>query len=197
LVSLQTVEQILLTERIGTPTGGLSEYPAYFLDADAPNHTAAVAAEVKKRGFSPDYLEAQLQGLSERILGIQALVGILVLLILVFAGLSIVNTLSQAVRQRRRELGVLAALGFGRLWIGSLVAMEAVITSAIGGVLGVALAFAITEAFRFVVPTLQVSIPLLDVAVVLAGVFPFAAAAALAPVLLVNRLDPVEVLRNE
>jgi putative ABC transport system permease protein len=108
----------------------------------------------------------------------------------------IVNTLQLSIHERRRELGVLRALGASRRAVRRMVRYESVITATIGGALGLALgiffAGVVTasldeEGLHFQVPWLPV-VGLLGLAVVL-GVL-----AAIGPARRASRLDVLGAL---
>jgi putative ABC transport system permease protein len=62
----------------------------------------------------------------------------LLALSIVIALLGIVNTLALSIIERTREIGLLRAVGLGRLQLAGVIAIEAVLTSVYGTVLGVA-----------------------------------------------------------
>ena len=62
----------------------------------------------------------------------------LLALSIVIALLGIVNTLALSVIERTREIGLLRAVGLGRLQLGGIIAIESVLTAVYGTVLGVA-----------------------------------------------------------
>jgi putative ABC transport system permease protein len=69
-----------------------------------------------------------------------SILGAVFFTILLVAG----NTMSQAVRERTGELGVLKAIGFTNLQVLSLVLLESCLLSVLGGVLGLGLAWMFT-----------------------------------------------------
>jgi len=83
----------------------------------------------------------QLSGLIHGIIAISGILWVVVLLIMGFAFYMIVN-------ERRREIGLMRAMGASRLDIGSLILGEASLLSLAGGVAGVALGFAVLVSFK-------------------------------------------------
>jgi putative ABC transport system permease protein len=55
------------------------------------------------------------------------------------------NTMAQSVRERTREIAVLKTLGFGNLTVLTLVLAESVLITMLGGVIGLALSFAVVK----------------------------------------------------
>ncbi|MDY7228120.1 ABC transporter permease [Hyalangium rubrum] len=118
------------------------------------------------------------------------------LLSLVVGGIGILNIMLVSVTERTREIGIRKALGARKWRILGQFAIEAVILSLVGGVIGVALGFGLAFLGRWMLgfPTV---VPLWAVALALGmsslvglvfGIYPAARAA---------RLDPVEAMRSE
>ena len=118
------------------------------------------------------------------------LVYVLLALAVIVSLFGLVNTLALAIHERRRELGLLRAVGASRRQVRQMVRYESVITSLIGAVLGLAIGsvFAVTLArsiggagfvISFPVPTLVVLVILAALAGVAAAVLPARRAARL------------------
>ena len=115
-------------------------------------------------------------------------------LALVLASIGLYGVLTYAVSQRRRELGVRAALGASRLALVSLVLREGLAASTIGVVLGLAGAGALTRLMR---ATLFGVAPLDPVSFAIAPLVlvPVALAACLLPANRAASTDPADALR--
>ncbi|MBZ4417519.1 ABC transporter permease [Myxococcus sp. RHSTA-1-4] len=118
------------------------------------------------------------------------------LLSLLVGGIGILNIMLVAVTERTREIGIRKALGAKKRRILAQFALEAVVLSLVGGVLGVALGVALAHLARWVMG-LPTEVPGWAVALSLAmscgvglgfGIYPAARAA---------KLDPVEAMRTE
>lgn len=83
----------------------------------------------------------QLSGLIKAILVISLVLWFIVLLIMAFAFYMIVN-------ERRREIGLLRAMGANKIHIASLLMNEAVLLSAVGGAAGIALGYGVLFSFK-------------------------------------------------
>ena len=113
---------------------------------------------------------------------------------LVVAGILIMNVMLMAVAQRTAEIGLCKALGAGQLQIMALIVIEALLLSAIGGLIGLALGFAgswITVQFY---PTLQTTPPLWAIAAALGTALGTGFIFSLLPARRAARLDPIQAL---
>jgi putative ABC transport system permease protein len=124
-------------------------------------------------------------------------VGALGSISLLVGGVGIVTIMTIAVAERTSEIGLLVALGARRRTILGLFLGEAVVLSALGGVLGLAIGIGLAQLIRLSVPALPVHTPLLfavlaELVAVIIGL-----AAGVLPARRAARLDPVEALRAE
>lgn len=105
------------------------------LEAVRSGLTEAAAPYVVVSVMDNEEFADQLAGQVNQILVIlYALLGLSV----VIAVLGIVNTLALSVAERTREIGLLRAVGLGRLQLASVVTIESVLTAVFGTVLGLA-----------------------------------------------------------
>jgi putative ABC transport system permease protein len=123
----------------------------------------------------------------------------LLILAIVISLFGIANTLALSIHERRRELGMLRAIGMSRRQVRTMVRYESVITALIGAILGMVLgivfATLIAQPLKDEGFTLSYPIPSLVVLLVLsalAGVL-----AAIPPARRASRLDVLESLQYE
>ena len=137
-----------------------------------------------------------ITGLRDRLFGTIFLVAIAVPAIaLVVGGIVVMNIMLVSVTERTKEIGIRKALGARRNDILKQFLVEAVVLSAIGGAVGVLIAWGLGRGVSaFLIPTyLSITAVIVAVSVsgtigVLAGIFPAWKAA---------RLDPIEALRAD
>jgi putative ABC transport system permease protein len=173
---------------------------------DAVDVKAAEDA-IKKMGFSAFSLLDATQSL-------RLVFGVFDLLLLIFGGLAlvvaslgIVNTLVMAILERRREIGVLKALGAADRVVQGLFFAEAAAMGLLGGVLGVALGWLIARALNFgtdvylsrqQLPSVAVAaVPWWMVAFAILFSILVSLAAGIYPASRAAKLNPVEALRYE
>jgi putative ABC transport system permease protein len=127
------------------------------------------------------------------------LVYALLLLAIVISVFGIANTLALSIHERRRELGMLRAIGMSRCQVRTMIRYEAVITALIGAILGMALG--IVFAALIAQPLKDEGFTLSYPVGSLIGLLVFAAVigvlAAIAPARRASRLDVLESLQYE
>ena len=122
-----------------------------------------------------------------------ALVGIASVSLTV-AGVGIMNVMLVSVAERRREIGLLKALGASDRQVLAAFLAEAVVLSSAGGALGVGAGFAAVRAFVRVYPTFPASPPAWSVAAALGVSVLVGAVFGVVPARRATRLDPVAAL---
>lgn len=166
-----------------------------------------VEEAIKKQGYNTFSIMDASRGLQKAFTFLYMFLGIFGSLALVVASLGIVNTLVMAILERRREIGIMKALGASDGDVKWIFFVEAGSMGALGGTLGVALGWMIgrvinlgtnwymirqnfkPENFWYVPMWLVVVGIVFSVVVSLfAGLYPASRAA---------RLDPVQALRHE
>jgi putative ABC transport system permease protein len=111
----------------------------------------------------------------------------------------IVNTLVLSVYERTREIGMLRAIGTSRGQLRRMVRYESVITSAIGGVLGigVGIVFAYVVTTRYARDGFVFSVPYAQLVVLFAVALVVGVAAAVLPARRAARIDILEAIHHE
>ena len=91
---------------------------------------------------SEDFAAALADQVNQILVILYALLG----LSIVIAILGIINTLALSVIERTREIGLMRAVGLGRLQLAGIITIESVLTAVFGTVVGVALGVAVAAA---------------------------------------------------
>lgn len=209
---IQTAEAMNLmqpadTQQLVRSAPGARTYSMLAVRMKSAAYAEKVEESVKKMNYSAySYLDAT-KSIRRFFAVLDMFLGIFGSLALAVASLAIVNTLVMAVLERRREIGIMKALGASDADVKKLFFAEAATMGLTGGALGVALGWGIGRAINFgtnlylhkmKMPAENLwTVPLWLVAgavvfavlvSVLAGIYPAARAA---------KLDPVQALRYE
>jgi putative ABC transport system permease protein len=182
-------------------------FTALTVRVNSPKDVAAVEAAIKKMGFNAFSLLDATKGLRLVFTVFDLFLGLFGSLALTVASLGIINTLVMAILERRREIGVLKALGATDGDVKSLFFAEAAAMGFFGGLCGVALGWFIGQALTWGtglylrqqdLPSVKISyvpwwlalsaIAFATLVSLLAGLYPASRAA---------RLNPVDALRYE
>ena len=118
--------------------GNTSTYGSVILKAHSAADVPAITRAVRAQGLDVDQTAQQASDLMSGATALASLVGVLVL---VLAALNIAHSFVAMLAERRRELGILRAVGASRGDILGVVLLQASFLGAAGGVLGVAAAW--------------------------------------------------------
>ncbi|HKQ88757.1 MAG TPA: FtsX-like permease family protein [Candidatus Acidoferrales bacterium] len=187
--------------------GGRSNYASLTVRVDDPAQVEVIEDNIKARGFGAFSLLDASKNLT-LIFGVfDTLFGSFGGLALVVASLGIVNTLVMAILERRREIGILKALGASDGDVKKLFFTEAGCMGLLGGVIGVVLGWAIGRGINFGanvylhrqnLPSIQLTaVPIWMVLFAIAISIGVSLAAGLYPASRAAKLNPVEALRYE
>jgi len=186
---------------------GRNAYQSLTVRVKSPALVKDVEDAIKPMGFATYSLLDATSNLRQVFAVFDLLMGIFGSLALIVASLGIINTLVMAILERRREIGVLKALGAADGDIRKLFFVEAGVMGLIGGLLGVAIGWLIGFGMNFAtntylrrqsLPPLKVSsVPWWMVAAAIAFSIAVSLAAGLYPASRAARLNPVEALRYE
>jgi putative ABC transport system permease protein len=201
---------VLQPGNIRDTTRAFSNVPTYStvsVRVKSANDVQGVEDAVKKLGFNTFSIVDATRSLRQFFAVLDLFLGIFGSLALAVASIGIVNTLVMAILERRREIGIMKAIGASDSDVKGLFFAEAGVMGVAGGVVGVALGWTIgrlinigTNVYlkRQSFPPQQIwstpwwlvtgAIGFAIVVSLLAGLYPAARAA---------RLDPVQALRYE
>ncbi len=137
---------LLDSMRAPAPT---STYQALVVRVAGPTQVRAVEDAVKRMGFRTFSLLDATQNLRRFFAVLDLFLGMFGSLALAVASLGIINTLVMAILERRREIGIMKALGASDRDIKRLFFAEAGAMGLAGGLAGVALGWAIGRVINF------------------------------------------------
>src|SRR5579872_1157710 len=116
---------------------------------------------------------------------------------LLVGGIGVMNIMLVSVTERTREIGVRKAIGARRIDIVIQFLTEAVVLTGLGGLLGMLFGWMVSQAARFVFPTLPTAVPLWAAALGVLASVAIGVFFGLWPANKAARLDPVVALRYE
>jgi putative ABC transport system permease protein len=182
-------------------------YASLSVRAKSPSQVEALETSIKGLGFRAFSLLDASKSLRIFFTVFDLLVGIFGSLALAIATLGIVNTLVMAILERRREIGVLKALGAADSDVQQLFFVEAGVMGAIGGIFGVLFGWLLGRAITFgtnfylhrqnLNPIELTAVPWWLVLAALAIAILVSLAAGLYPASRAAKLNPVDALRYE
>lgn len=156
----------------------------------------ALATLSKDGGFRADTLENEIDAARE-VVRIFVMVLICVSIVCMLTGsIGVMNVLLVSVRERRREIGLLKAIGGTSAQVGLLFLLEAAVYAILGGCLGVVLGSMMITAFAAWIG-LEASLRLTDTVPVLLGAALLGCLCGVLPALKAAGLQPVDALRCE
>ncbi len=172
-----------------------------------PSQVQAVQDAIKKLGFNTFSILDASRSLRRFFAVLDLFLGIFGSLALAVASLGIVNTLFMAILERRREIGIMKAIGGSDWDVKNLFFAEAGAMGVLGGALGVAMGWGIGRLINFgtniylkrleLPPENIWSVPWWLVAGALAFALVVSLISGLYPASRAARLDPVQALRYE
>jgi putative ABC transport system permease protein len=196
-----------LRDIVRDSNSGKTTYASLSVRAKSPSQVESLETAIKKMGFNAFSLLDASKSLRTFFTVFDSLLGIFGCLALAVATLGIVNTLVMAILERRREIGVLKALGAADSDIQQLFFVEAGVMGFFGGVFGVLFGWLLGRAVTFgtnvylarqnLNPIELSSVPWWLVASALVFGILVSLAAGLYPASRAAKLNPVDALRYE
>jgi putative ABC transport system permease protein len=186
---------------------GKPTYAALTIRVKNPKHVLQVEDAIKKQGYNAFSLLDAARSLRLVFTVFDLFLGLFGSLALTVASLGIINTLVMAILERRREIGVLKALGATDADVKNLFFAEAGAMGLLGGLFGVTLGWLIGQALTYGttiylrrqdLPAVKISsVPWWLAASAILFAIVVSLAAGLYPATRAAKLNPVEALRYE
>ena len=211
LIPLKLAESLHVIQpsdiRDTTHAGKTPTYARLNVRVQNPAHINDVEAAVKKMGFNAFSIVDATRGIRRFFAVLDLFLGIFGSLALAVASIGIVNTLVMAILERRREIGIMKAIGASDIDIKKIFFFEAGVMGILGGAVGVALGWTIGRIInlganiylkRQNFPPEQIwSVPWWLVAGAIVFSILVSLVSGLYPAARAARLDPVQALRYE
>ena len=189
---------------------GFNKQPSYStisVRVKNPKQVEAVEQAIKKLGFNTFSILDATRSLRQFFAVLDLFLGIFGSLALAVASIGIVNTLVMAILERRREIGIMKAIGASDSDVKKLFFAEAGAMGVLGGVVGVALGWTIGHLINLgtniylkrqaLPPESFWSVPWWLVGAAIGFAFVVSLVSGLYPASRAARLDPVQALRYE
>jgi putative ABC transport system permease protein len=190
-----------------TTSGNEPVYATVSVRVEGPTYVQSVEDAVKKMGFNAFSIVDATRSVRRFFAVLDLFLGIFGSLALAVASIGIVNTLVMAILERRREIGIMKAIGASDGDVKKLFFAEAGVMGIFGGVAGVALGWVIGRVINFGTniylerqhfPPEQIwSVPWWLVGGAIAFAIIVSLLSGLYPAARAARLDPVQALRYE
>jgi putative ABC transport system permease protein len=192
---------------ISSQSGDQPLYSSVSVRVKNPAEIRATEDAVKKMGFNTFSILDATRSLQQFFAVLDLFLGIFGSLALAVASIGIVNTLVMAILERRREIGIMKAIGASDIDIKKLFFAEAGAMGILGGLVGVALGWTIGHVINLgtnvylkrqsLPPEHFWSVPWWLVGAAILFAFVVSLAAGLYPAGRAAQLDPVQALRYE
>ncbi len=203
----QTLHVMQASDLRDTALSGPPTYPSLSVRVNDPSTVPAVEDAIKKMGFSAFSIADATRNMQQFFAVLDLFLGIFGSLALAVASIGIVNTLVMAILERRREIGIMKAIGASDADVRGLFFAEAGAMGALGGIVGVTLGWIIGHIINFgtniylerrhLAPAQIWYVPLWLVISAIAFSIIVSLLAGLYPAARAARLDPVQALRYE
>jgi putative ABC transport system permease protein len=204
--SLHVMQPTDLRE-ISRSAGSQPVYSSVSVRVKNPAQIRAIEDAIRKMGFNTFSILDATRSLQQFFAVLDVFLGIFGSLALAVASIGIVNTLVMAILERRREIGIMKAIGASDGDVKKLFFAEAGAMGILGGIVGVALGWAIGQVINLgtniylkrqsLPPEHFWSVPWWLVAFALVFAFGVSLVSGLYPAGRAARLDPVQALRYE
>ena len=198
---------IMLSNLRDTSASDSPSYTSLSVRVENPNQVPAVEDAIKKMGFGAFSIVDATRSMRQFFAVLDGFLAIFGSLALAVASIGIVNTLVMAILERRREIGIMKAIGASDADVRGLFFAEAGAMGLVGGAAGVTLGWVIGHLINFGMniylerqhfPSAQIwSVPLWLVLSAIGFSIVVSLLSGLYPASRAARLDPVQALRYE
>jgi len=189
-------------------TGGQAGYGAFYVRVKNINELKIVRRRIEAMGLGVISIADQLDEIKRGFLILDTALGAVGAIALVVAALGIINTMVMSILERRREIGIMKAVGGSESQIKGIFFFEAGFIGLVGGIFGLILGWLVTRLANFVINIYlqrQGEVAGVDLFYIpfwlIAGALGFAILVSLLsglyPAIRAARVNPVEALRHD
>lgn len=167
-----TTKVVRRAQAFSGPDGGLGSvsagapYAAFLVEARSLDEVGPLSDRLERLGFSTSAPENLIATVERYLHVVEIVLSAIGLIALLISGLGIANALLAAIRERRREIGVLKAIGARDGDVLRIFLAEAGLLGLAGGIIGAAIGWAIARSVAAVVNTYLTSQGLFGVTLV-------------------------------
>lgn len=147
--------EYMKANKIKDPNYGKTGYDNVTVKVDDIDNVTEVEKKIQELGFSTDSMNSWRENMQKQSQTIQVVLGSLGAVSLFVAALSIVNTMTMAIYERTREIGVMKVLGCGLSKIRSMFLIEAGMIGFLGGIIGIAVSYTLSFVLNHFGPALM------------------------------------------
>ncbi len=131
-----SIEALKTLNKIYAPSGNNS-YTELFVETYDQNRTTQIAQEIENLGLSTQYFTKDMKEVQAKISYLSMGLALISFIIIALAAITIISTFLSQIAERKKELGLLRAIGSTRKQIKLLIMYEAAIIGFIGSILGI------------------------------------------------------------
>jgi len=121
------------------------KYIELFVEVSNPEEIGTVASQIEEMGYNTQYLQKEFENVQAKFIYLKAALSIISIIILITSIIAILSTFLATVSERKREIGLLRAIGASKKQIRQLILIEAGIIGLLGSILGIILALVSTK----------------------------------------------------
>lgn len=147
--------EYMKANKIKDPTYGKTGYDNVTVKVDSIDNVTTVEKQIQELGFSTDSMNSWRENMQKQSQTIQVVLGSLGAVSLFVAALSIVNTMTMAIYERTREIGVMKVLGCGLSKIRTMFLIEAGMIGFLGGLIGIVVSYTLSFVLNHFGPMLM------------------------------------------
>lgn len=117
------------------------KYQQLFITVDDSNEVPKVASQIEEMELHTEYFQKNVQELNLPLKYLKITILLISIIILIVAGLMIINTFLAAVNERVKDIGMMRAIGATKSAVNQIFLTESIFLGTAGGVFGIIIAY--------------------------------------------------------